>query len=80
MKVYASVNVEAYVDPSQFLEQIKIRILKDTNNWIFTENGKYYRGFKTRNFDSKEEITKEKYEAVEAIDKIIKYMEDKKLR
>lgn len=81
MKITAEITTIADVDPKDFLSSLRSKILGDTGNWVFKKDGKYYRGFEVsmgqHSCEDKEEIDKDTFEVVEAIEKIYSYLSDK---
>lgn len=74
MKVYATINQEVVINPKEVIKNlIEKEIGRD--NWIFKEGGKFYEGFEqyvgSHSVDSKDEITKEKYEYVKALQLVL---------
>jgi len=75
MKIYADVRQEVNVNPKDVIEKL---IEKEIGwrNWIFEKDGKFYRGFEqsmgVHSIDDEEEITKEKYEYIRALELVLK--------
>lgn len=70
MKIHASFRHEVVIDPKDVINKL-IEEEIGCRNWVFKENDKYYRHFEESAgqhvIDCKEEITKEKYEYIEAL-------------
>ena len=81
VEVYGSFTKKVSVNPISVLEELKTKELKDSRSWVFEKDGKYYRGFEvgggTHSWDDSEEITKEKYELVKAIDLWVDHLKKK---
>ncbi len=76
MKIFADIRQEVDVDPKKVIEKL---IEKEVSNgWVFEENNKYYKGFVVgsgcHSFDDKIEITKEKYDYVNALELVFKHI------
>jgi len=78
MKIYANFRQEVNVSPKEFIEEL-INFEIGWRSWIFMKDDKYYVGSEEsagcHSFDSKEEISKEKYEYVESLKNVLKYLE-----
>lgn len=81
MEVYADLRQKVDVNP---LDVIQGLINKEINHrdWIFVKDGVYYVGFEEsagqHSFDSEKEITKEKYEYIQALEFIKSYIKNNK--
>ena len=82
MKVYANFREKVDVNPKDVIEEL-IDIEIGYRNWIFMKNNKYYVGSEksagSHSFDTKEEISKEKYEYVESLKNVLKYIDLNKI-
>lgn len=72
MKIYANFTQEVNVDPIIVISKLIYHEIND--GWVFEKNGKYYMGFESgggyHSWDDEEEITKEKYDYVKALELI----------
>ena len=78
MEVHGSIRTKVHIDPLDVLENLKRRVVGD-RGWVFTEKGKYYRGFwtggGTHSWEDKTEIEKEEHDYVVHLDQVIKYVQ-----
>ena len=78
MEVHASIRRKVHIDPLDVLENLKKRVVGH-GGWVFTKDGKYYRGFETgggtHSWDDEVEIEKEEYDYVVSLDHVIKYVQ-----
>lgn len=81
MKVYANIKQEVIVNPLDIIEELRIKELGDWKSWVFEKEGKYYEGFETgagsHSWDDEEEISKEKYDYIRALEIIKTYIKQK---
>lgn len=74
MEIYANTTQLVEINPK---EVIKNLIEKEINrsSWVFEKNQKFYRGFEqsagSHSFTTEEEITKEKYEYIRALQLVL---------
>lgn len=77
MEIYASIRQKVNIDPIDVIKKLKDEALCGSRGWIFEREGKYYHEFETgggsHSWDEEEEITKEKYDYVRALELIINY-------
>jgi len=80
MKIYGSFTEQVKIDPKDVINKL-IENEIGYDSWVFEENDKYYCGFEegcgSRTYNSREEISKEKYDYVKALEFVLKYMEKK---
>jgi hypothetical protein len=75
MQVYGNFSQKVQIEPKDVIKKL---IEKEIGwkNWVFEEDGKFYRGFEEsagcHSYDRKEEITQDKFEYVEALELILK--------
>lgn len=81
MKVYADFRKEVSIDPLDVLKNLLDEVRGHYQNWIFEEDGKYYRGYEQsagcHSIDMKDEITKEQYDFFQNVKSVIKYLKDR---
>ena len=78
MEIWADLRHKVEVDPIDVLEKIKEEELGSNRDWVCKKENKYYQVTEEsagqHSFDTEEEISKEKYDCIQSIDKIIKYL------
>ena len=78
MEVYATIGTKVQVDPLDVLKNLKDRVIGH-RGWVFTKDGKYYRGFETgggtHSWDDEVEIDKEEHDYVVNLQNIIEYVQ-----
>ncbi len=76
MILYGTLTQKVNINPRDVIIQL-IEDVLGSNGWIFEEDGKFFRGFEeSRLLDGKEEITRELYKYVEALELINKRLKD----
>lgn len=77
MIVFAETRMEVSVNPKDVIKKL-IESEIGWRNWVFEKDNKYYRGFEisagTHSFEDAQEITKEKFEYVTALQLVLQRM------
>lgn len=81
MEVYAKIKQKVQIDPKDVIENLIEKEI-GTHGWIFETDGKLYKGWEesagSHSYDAKEEISKEKYDYIIALQTVLKQI--KKLK
>lgn len=81
MKVYADFRQEVEIDSKDVINNL-IENQIGFRGWIFEIDEKYYRGYwsggGTHSWKDSEEISKEKYEYIQALNLVLNYLSDDK--
>lgn len=75
MKVLGTIRREIEIDPKDVIQNL-IELKIDRRDWIYEEDGKYYRGYWTgggsHSWEDKEEIDKSLYDYISALQLVLK--------
>jgi hypothetical protein len=80
MEVYVNIRQKATINPLDVVDKLRDDAI-GFRNWFFEKDGKYYRGYEvgagSHSWDDAEEISKELYDYLVALDTIKKFIEKK---
>lgn len=79
MKVYATFRQEAVINPKEVIKNLINKEIGDTNhNWIVEKDDKFYhiheQSAGCHSFDVENEISKDKYEYIRALELVLKHL------
>jgi hypothetical protein len=78
MEVHGKIHTKVVIDPLDVLENLKRRVVGD-RGWVFTKDGRYYRGFETgggtHSWDDEVEIEKEEHDYVVHLNRVMEYIQ-----
>jgi hypothetical protein len=81
MEIYADIRQKVQVNPKDVIEKL-IEEQVGWHGWAFEKDNLYYRGFEqsagSHSYDEKEEITKEKYDYIRALQLVLENLKSKK--
>lgn len=78
MEIYGNVRQKVDINPVTVIENLLIREVNSLRETVFEKNGKFYKtatiSAGNHSFDDKKEITKERYEYIKALHKVLVYL------
>jgi len=76
MRVHATMGCEVTIDPKTTIRKMLDQTKGDYKHWVTEEDGKYYTCYEDSRCDIKDEITKDKYEYIQNLKAVLKYIEE----
>jgi len=79
MQIHATIEQKVSIDPIEVIKKLIETELGYWKNWYFEEDGKYYIGSEEsagcHSYDTKTEISKEKFHHLQTLDSVRNYLE-----
>ena len=79
MIVYGTTRQKVEVNPLEVLNELLHKELP-FRDWVFEKEGKFYHGWEDHRMEDEKEITKQQYEYIKLLQKVIKEVEDRLLK
>lgn len=80
MKIYANIKREVEVNPHDFISKLLKIAIGDDFFYLKEENGKYFLITEERNWETQDEISKEKFDYIQSLQNVQNYIRNKNIR